>query len=201
MNPDAVAQAKARLKKAHKALVAFRAAEEIGDAEEAWSDFLLAASTIYSKLEQGAKGHPKSQPWFGMKKRERKDDPLLRYLHFARNSDEHGIERVAASTGPNRDLAGRPLKFNERVPLKAQKLHKITQEPEGALIDVVLAGPTLKPVRVNDRRYGDYCDPPKTHIGKEILYSDFVDHLAETALPYLLGMLEEAEELSKTIAK
>jgi hypothetical protein len=88
MNPSAVLQAKQRLLKLEKALSALRSATTVEDAEEAWTDFLLAASTIYSKLEQGSKGYAKTEPWFGKKKKERKDDPLLRYLHYARNSDE-----------------------------------------------------------------------------------------------------------------
>jgi len=201
MNSEAVSHARARLNKAESALLAFRNAEKLGQAEEAWSDFLIAASTIYSKLERGAKGFPKSEPWFGRRKKERKDDPLLRYLHFARNSDEHGIERVAATTNNNRDMLGRQMKFNERVPLKAQLCNSVHNEPEGPYFDVILAGPTLKPVRANDRRFGDYCDPPETHFGKEIQFHGFVDYLAEAALPYLRAMVDEAEKLSNTIAK
>jgi hypothetical protein len=115
MDAQAVEQAKTKLRKAEKSLETLKAADGYDAAEEAWSDFLLAASTIYSKLEQGSKAKGSSAGWFGRKKKERKDDPVLRYLHHARNSDEHGIERVAARGGNERDLlAGEKLKFNER---------------------------------------------------------------------------------------
>jgi hypothetical protein len=168
MDVLAVEQAKARLAKAERALIAFRSATKIEDAEEAWSDFLIAASTIYSKLEQGSKASPSSQGWFGRKKKERKDDPLLRYLHFARNSDEHGIERVVTTSKDNFAIGGRKLGFNERVPVTVQLADPVTRQPIGEKRDAVLAGPTLKPVRANDRRFGDFCDPPTTHMGQHI---------------------------------
>jgi hypothetical protein len=174
MDPSAVEQAKLRFIKAQKALAAFKAATNFADAEEAWTDFLIAASAIYSKLEQGAKGHPKSEPWYGRKKKERKDDPLLRYIHHARNSNEHGIERVVGVTPPNRDGYGRHLKFNERVPIKFEGRDPKTGEVLGTG-EGVFAGPTLKPIAVYDRKHGDHFVPPETHMGKDIQYRDFVD--------------------------
>src|ERR1700722_15573764 len=148
MNKSAVLQAKQRLIKLEKSLAGLRAAGTTEDAEEAWTDFLLAASTIYSKLEQGAKGYRISEPWFGRKKKERRDDQLLRYLHFARNSAEHGIERVTATSPPNWLQDGRPLLFNERIPVKIQaSANPVLGTPPGEVIDAVIAGPTLKPVR------------------------------------------------------
>lgn len=191
MNPAAIEQAKNRLQKAEKALAELSAAEYFDDAEDAWSDFLLAASGVYSKLEQGAKGFPKSEPWFGREKRLRKTDPLLRYIHFARNADEHGIERVT-----DRSLENIDLKFNERRPFSAQMLDQHTEEPVGEKFDVVLAGPTIKLVRVHDRRFGDYADPPEMHLGKIIPFaSSFPHELGQAALEYLASMIDQAEGL------
>jgi hypothetical protein len=55
MDPAAVDQAKVRLQKAEKALQELQVATNYDEAESAWIDFLVAASTIYSKLQQGAK--------------------------------------------------------------------------------------------------------------------------------------------------
>jgi hypothetical protein len=69
-------------------------------------------------IQQAGLGKPnaKSRAWYDLKNKERKDDPLLRYLQQAQNSEEQGIERVVASEGNSRDLPdGRPLKFGERV--------------------------------------------------------------------------------------
>lgn len=194
MNPAAVSQARQRLEKAERALTNLKAATNFKEAEEAWTDFLLAASAIYSKLEQGSKGYPQSEPWFGRKKTERRNDPLLSYIHHARNSDEHGIERIVGMTPPNRDGLGRQLKFNERVPIKFKchdpKTGEQTAEGEG-----VFAGPTIKPIRVYDRRFGDYFDPPLTHMGENIDYFDFVDGIAAAAFKYLTSLVSDAESL------
>jgi hypothetical protein len=195
MDPSAVEQAKQRAIKAQKALAAFKAATTFAEAEEAWTDFLIAASAVYSKLEQGAKGHPKSEPWYGKKKKERRDDPLLRYIHHARNSNEHGIERVVGTTPPNYDGTGKPLKFNERYPVKFKVHDPVTKQQIGDEMEGVFAGPTLKPIRVYDRKHGDYFDPPEMHMGAEIPYRDFVDGLGAVALCYLSSMIVEAESL------
>lgn len=141
-------------------------------------------------------------------KKERRDDPLLRYLHYARNSNEHGIERVVQSTGFNRHpFERRPLLVNERIPLRAEQLNQITLEPapDSLTADVIAAGPTLRPMRARDERYHDYCDPPETHLGIPIEFPDFADSLASAALPYLRDMVADAEAFlpgsSNVIAK
>lgn len=191
MNPAAIEQAKSRLLKAEKASFDLKAASSFEEAESAWSDFLLAASGVYSKLEQGAKGYSKSEPWFGVEKRLRKTDPLLRYIHFARNSDEHGIELVTSRSTDNPNLP-----FNHRAPFKMQRLDQTTMQPVGEAFDVVMAGPTIKLVRVQDKRFGDFCDPPRTHLGNNVPFgTDFPHDVAETAIGYLRLMIERAEKL------
>lgn len=94
MNPKALNQARERLEKAEFADHALQSAVSLKETKAAWSDFLLAANVIFSKLQQGSKGHPKSIYWFGTVVNKRKNDSLLRYLHHARNADEHGLEEV-----------------------------------------------------------------------------------------------------------
>jgi hypothetical protein len=148
MDAQAVEQAKARLQRADKALYALKIAANYDEAEEAWSDFLLAAATIYSKLEQGSKSKGTSAGWFGRKKKERRDDPLLRFLHHARNSDEHGIERVAERGGNQRDLGGKPLMFNEyREHIIADVRDPTTGEIKLQNIKAILHGPSLIMIR------------------------------------------------------
>jgi hypothetical protein len=191
----AVEQAKERLSKAEKSLENLIASKNYRDAEEAWNDFLIAASGIYSKLEQGCKGNPKSEPWFGRKKHERKTDLLLCYLHHARNSSEHGIERVVGQTPPNMDGLGRQLAFNERT----ETFHFQAHDPDTGELkaegEALFAGLTLKPVKVRDDRYGDEFEPPRLHLGKEIRFCDFADGLAQAAIIYFRALIIEAESL------
>jgi hypothetical protein len=94
MNPLAIKKAKLRLDKARADLVAVKISKSFGEFQNSWAAFLLSANTIYTSLEQGAKNYPKSEKWFSEKKKFRKNDALLQYLHQARNADDHGIEPV-----------------------------------------------------------------------------------------------------------
>jgi len=198
MDSHAVDHAKGRLRKAEKSLEALKAAANYDEAEEAWSDFLLAAATIYSKLEQGSKSRGTSAGWFGRKKKERKDDPLLRFLHHARNSDEHGIERVTDRGGNPVDLmTGERLKFNER----REKLITEIRDPKTGAVRALnmrayLYGPSLQMIRVHDRRFGDHCDPPTSHMGKVIdLDDNSLVGVATLGFSYLKSLVKEAESL------
>jgi hypothetical protein len=160
MNPQAIHQAQQRLARASQALETLGAATSYDEAETAWSDFLLACSTVYSKLEQGAKGVGASEAWFGRQKHIRKKHPVLRYLHFARNSDEHGIERVT-ERHPDSNWMGKPKAFWEREELTLQFLDQSTMKPTGQTGKGWAHGPHLKLVRAVDNRFNDHADPPQ----------------------------------------
>lgn len=198
MDPNAVEQAAERLTRAEKALQDLKHSSSFVEAEAAWRDFLLAINSIYSKLEQGAKTSGKSKAWFGRKKNERKNDPLLRYLHFARNSDEHGIERIterqAGSTLLEKPM-NRPLEFNEQVPGTITKFDPDTRTLIGEAANITIDGPHLMLVTAHDSRFGDSCDPPKEHFGEN------VDHryplgVGEAALPHFVRMISDASDLT-----
>jgi len=197
MDSLAVEQAKGRLRRAEKAIQSLKSAANYEDAEDAWSDFLQAVSTIYSKLEQGSKSNGRSAGWFCRKKKERKDDPLLRFLHYARNSDEHGIERVAERGGNQYDLLDRRrLKFNERQEVVFEVTDPITGAVKVPNTKAWLYGPCLEMIRAHDRRFNDYCDPPMQHLGVEITLDD--NHLigkSSLAIAYLTSLVAEAEAL------
>jgi hypothetical protein len=202
MDHLAVEQAKARLQRAKKAIQALEAADSYEAAESAWTDFLLSASTIYSKLEQGSKSNGQSQGWFGRKKKERRDDPLLRYLHFARNSDEHGVELVVERGGNQFGFGGRKLKFNEREACTIHQLDENKNIIPGTGTPAFMYGPSIQLVRVFDRRFNESCEVPTHHLGKAIDLSDASAHgIGSVAIRYFDGLLLEAEALSsKAIA-
>lgn len=66
-----------------------QAHRKMGDVRREWAGFLVHANRVLTKLGQGAKdGH--SQPWFGTIIHQRRTDPLLLYIHQARDASEHG---------------------------------------------------------------------------------------------------------------
>jgi hypothetical protein len=195
MNPTALALAKNKLYVAAESCTNLQNAKSFVEAELAWSAFLMAASTVYSKLEQGTKGSGKCQGWYGRKKKERKDDPLLRYLHFARNSDEHGIEFGTYRNVPMvGDFAIPEEFFGQDIPIEIEGIDSITKKPDGERRQGTLAGPNIVLQTVTDSRYGDKCDPPKMHLGKPIL-KPTVQTIAALGLAYLDTLIAEAERL------
>ena len=95
MNQDLQIKAHTKLLKAKTAME--RCEKAINDPAQfqtEWEFFLVALNAVFSFLEQATKEHSKLAPWFGRLKNTRKKDPLLRYLHHARNAEQHGIEPV-----------------------------------------------------------------------------------------------------------
>jgi hypothetical protein len=195
LDPIAVEHAKRRLRKAERAIDALKAATDFDSAEEAWTDFLLAASAVYSKLEQGSKANGKSAGWYGRKKKERRDDPLLRYLHHARNSDEHGIERIVERYNDTGPIWGHRPKFGERIPVTIQAIDPNTHELIGEAVPGFYPGSTIKLIRAVDTRFNDFCDPPQSHLGSRIRYCREPVDIGELGLGYLRALVAEAEEL------
>lgn len=193
MDLSAVEQAGVRLHKAERALERLTKATGFAEAEDAWSDFLLAASGMYSKLQQGAKVSGKSGEWFGRQVKARRDNAVLRYIHHARNSDEHGIRRITGRSGPNW-WEGRELQFGEQIQVEGQFADGRTLEPKGDPVKAWIFGPYITLVRVHDDRYHDYCDPPAVGTIEGKIGTNPI-HVAEAAIPMLRTMLEEAAEL------
>ncbi|CAN1554733.1 hypothetical protein MCERH10_02341 [Caulobacteraceae bacterium] len=188
MIPKAIEQAERHYLTAVKSADELRSAKSFDDAMSAWSSFLSASSTIYAKLEQGAKGCSKSEPWFGTKRVLRKSDPLLRYILVSRNVDTHGIEDVTIKSSDNPFL-----NFNEMVPVVVSFDDDETGLP--VELDAICAGPTLKLNRVECKRYGA-ADPPGVHLGKDVPFGrDYPHAVAKLALEYLRSLIDEAKRL------
>jgi hypothetical protein len=196
MKPIAIRQATGRLEAAKIAVDRLRNAATYEEAEAAWTTFLVAANTIYPKLEQGAKQSGKSAPWFGRKKHDRKQDELLNYLHQARNTDEHSIEPVtkhklgSISVGGGKDVGVRldgviGANTNLRVTSIGKKPPTITITPA-----------SMKLITVKDARYGDTFDPPTKHLGADLADTSPLA-IAELAISYLEGLIAEATELTQ----
>jgi hypothetical protein len=157
----------------------------------AWSDFLLASAGIYSKLEQGVKGCGTSEGWFGRKKHDRKKDELLRYIHHARNTDEHGLSgttlRRASFKGVNIQSVGVRLGIDGEPIFDAQGGKDATVEITQATV--------LKAVK--DERYGDTFMPPTQHLGQPVPGGPLPDAVtvAKLGLAYLERLVSEASQL------
>lgn len=165
MDAKAVDHAMAELNKATNAISRMENAKDFDTAHTEWTVFLWSTSRIYTKLEQGAKSDSKSVAWFRRKKRERKTDPLLCYLHHARNADEHGIERVTETHEGSFSIGGGGhYRFDGVISPEDTNLKVTHLSGEPPIFSFI--APHLRLISVTDR--GCRYDPPKSHLGKNI---------------------------------
>jgi hypothetical protein len=190
VNKSAIDAANISLAKAETFLAAMRIAKNYAELKDAWSDFLLACGRIYSKLEQGAKTNGQSIAWFGRKKHERRNDPLLKYIHHARNIDEHGLTDItrlkpkSVGIGSSGSTYVKLLEINDGKITKAETSGDpliVSHYPESAYL-----------VSVVDR--GDKYDPPNEHMGKPLADTSPIA-VAELAVVYLRSIISDASKL------
>jgi hypothetical protein len=193
MDKKAVTASHASIAKAASSLEALKNAKTFPQFEAAWSDFLLAAGRVFSKLEQGAKISGPSKAWYGHQKHLRRTDPLLSYIHHARNIDEHGIEQIT-------ELKPGSVGIGTTGTTQVERL-RIENRPEGVTVEAKTTGDPLvvsmtppQPRLISVIDHGDRYDPPKEHLGTPISDPSPIK-IAELALSYLRSMTDEASKL------
>jgi len=197
MDTKAIEKAESRLRLARKALSELEQCENYRDFCDLWYSFLAPAKNVYTTLEQGAKASAQSRQWFGVKKSERKNDPLLQYLFQARNQDEHGLAAISEHTGDSTAIGVSKPGYSNAIrldgvigkggTLNVQSLDglpvKIEKRPNVRLIPVTGLG-------------GVVYLPPATHKGQAV--SDpSPTRLAALAIAYLSELVEEAKQFAK----
>lgn len=156
----------------------------------AWWLFIMASHSIYNLLDAGSIGHGKSVAWIGRKKHIRKKDPLLCYIHHARNSIEHTLAIDFASVGsriiaPNMDYSGKDMRKPFNDPIQIQ----IPMTAKAGDVVATFRGPTLILLDVKDR--GVEYPVPRHHIDKPLENISPLT-VASAALLYLEELVNEA---------
>jgi hypothetical protein len=96
MRMSSLEKAKARLRFARRAVqIMCDPALLTENPYDHWIDFLTQWKGVYTKVQQAAKDTPQELQWFGKVNRERKQNPVTRYLFEARNDEEHGMDNSA----------------------------------------------------------------------------------------------------------
>lgn len=197
MQSDAVEKAKDRLASAKARLKDLEVSKDYDSARRYWYDFLLSSNAVFSVLEQGAKGFGKSEAWLGKKRRERKIDPLLSYLHHARNADEHDVPSVVELDRQKMVFVadGKPTAALEDIVGNVGRFHYTSNEPPDLtkVTEIRVYPDRAKLIRVKDR--GVYYDPPTEHLGSPIEDNGPIA-VAKLMVQYLEPMISDAEALS-----
>ena len=167
-------------------------APDFGAFSSAWSDFLSAHHRAYMKLQTGAKRKGHSKDWFEKRADERRNDPLLSYLHHARNVDEHGLAKIAqlepwqVGLGPGSSNAK-----VERTPDGGTAIGPI--EPGGWMFisHMIVQSPHAKLQTVTDR--GVTYSVPTSHLGNPLPDTSPAT-IMTLAITHLQTMLDDASK-------
>lgn len=181
MNRDGLEQVKERLNRLRKAAAIIASNAPLEDQESAWLDLLQHLGTVYSKLEQAAKATPAARKWFSAKKLERKTDPLLRYLHHARNAGEHTIVRSASKAVWA--VTGRMTEDGGTLGVALDKLGQPVAYGQG-MTEMEFVEQEVMLHAALDR--GQYYRPPATHLNQSIK-----SLTARDVLPYVMAYVEQ----------
>ena len=193
MKKIAITHAHERLTKAKTAVEAMEDSADFWSFGRAWSDFLIAASGIYSKLEQGAKVNGSSVGWFGRKRHDRKTDELLRYIHHARNADEHGLAPTTrVDPGGFAIGGGGSYRFDGTIGSGGGNLAVIHLGGPPPRLEIT--SPSIRLVTVLDERHGDQYPPPSRHLGVTLPDNSPLA-VAKHGLTYLSNLIAEAGKL------
>lgn len=87
-------QAIRRFENAKAASIKVQLANTLSDTEDAWGEFINAAGLVFNKLYSGCQGNERSMGWRGRVSDHRKKNPVLNYIHRARNVEVHGLIEV-----------------------------------------------------------------------------------------------------------
>ncbi|MEL6857174.1 MAG: hypothetical protein AAFO74_02230 [Pseudomonadota bacterium] len=198
MDPRAVTKAQTRLRNAKRAFNQMRAAQNLEDYMDHWVSFLSSWKGILIAIGLGSRDNSSARTWYGEKKRERKDNPLLQYLFQARNDEEHGLDSsVEMSLGsflveiPDSGKEGRQISFS----YDPQTGEAQASRPDGGPLKLLRskgAGPHLKTVTARD---GEVFGAPLSHAGVNIDGNPIT--AAELGIKYVEELIAEAQERSK----
>jgi hypothetical protein len=188
MNTTGLTKAADRLRKMDLAVKRLEASKSSGAAAEAWEDFVLAAGSFYSILQQATKASSKEKAWFGSLKHIRKTDPLLQYIHQARNAEEHGCERIVRA-------ASRQVTMRNKGDTAWFRVENGTWVVEDIQGTVAFSNDTIALIPIRDDRFGDVFEPPTSHLGKTLEDRSALN-VARLAHAYLEVVLTEARAMA-----
>jgi hypothetical protein len=192
---SAVNAAHASIAKASSAVDKMRAAKSHSEFEVAWSDFLVAAGRVFTKLEQGAKASGPSKAWYGRQKHLRRKDPLLVYLHHARNVDEHGLEPVTKLKPGGVGFGSKGTTHIKHLSIQSDQSGQVSihGETSGDPLLISVKPSMSRLVAVVDR--GDKYEPPTEHLGTPITDQSPIV-VADLALAFLRSLTKDAAQLT-----
>lgn len=189
MEPKAFSRAKDHLQSAQWQLEGMKKASNLRDLSQAWRGFLTDAQRLFLMLRKATEVGA-SKAWSDTLQRTRNQDDLLKYVHHARNADDHGMERVAEEQSGRLGIAPGDGPAHIRT-VTAIPGRGVSVEYSGARPAVSWTPDAVVLLPVKDR--GVIYSVPTQHLGQRLPDAKAIT-AAETAYEYFAKAVEEAEK-------
>lgn len=184
--------AKRELVAAEKAIERMSQSKSLEDLEDEWKNYLNAIEKNWVKTERACQHiRNKFEPWQGQFTRERKKDPLLKYIKHARNSDQHTIHECMEKKDASNSMyveGGPGVTHIERLEIKDGKL--VEYRGNKPLIIENLPN-RIELLRVKDG--SKWYNPPKSHKQVKLHWSAPID-VAVLGLEFYRDFVKQTEE-------
>ncbi len=186
---DTFRPAKSELKSAERAISSMKNATTFDEIEEAWKIYLGSIEKCWIKIERVCQPKRNTfEPWQGQYKKLRKKDMLLRYIHHARNADQHTIEETV------KHIPGGYALRN----IQNKNFTKSLKIENGVITEYIGSPRMLEtfPSRIELLRFkenGNWYNPPTQHLDKNLEKRDPI-YIAEKGLEFYNQFVNEAEE-------
>ncbi len=179
------------LKTAKRAIENMKNAHDFEILEDEWRIYLNAIEKSWVKAERICSPiHTKFQPWQGFYTKQRKKDPLLKYLKHARNSDQHSIQKSMDTKPASRSMrieGGNSVYIDKLIIKNGNVIEYKGSKP--LIIEDLPHRIELAPIVDSGKLY----QPPKIHLTKKILWSAPIN-VAELGLDYYSNFLAKIEK-------
>lgn len=186
-----------RLRRSADAVTAMAVTRNYEEFEDIWERFLNDCNAFFDLLYVATKANQRARTWYGEKQRQRRKDPLLKYLWEARNSNEHSVADTTGHMpgsyligipGPGRSSSirisgtiGGPNENFTVTSMDGLPVHSIVQPSYAVLLPVTARDKTI------------YA-PPTSHLG-DALSDTTPRNVARLAVAYMDAIFSEAAAL------
>jgi hypothetical protein len=192
MKSPAFGKAEFKLRQAEAAQSILAEKGEVQILLGAWVDFVIAINGVFAALEQGAKRHPTSGPWYDRVKQARYDDELLNYLQLTRNAHEHGIDTGLVKREYTKIEASDGSTIRVTSVKVGDKFRPQVEVPASVGINIRAGSDTyLGPVRT---KRGQRFAPPTKHLNQGIPSATPAE-AAALAIAYCRTIIAEARAM------
>ena len=184
-------KAKDRLALTEDALKELKCSTDYSSFKKSWTNFLLHSHGVFTQLEQACKISPQATQWYASKRNLRKHDPLMQYLHHARNSNEHSIEETTDYDAGGLGIGVQKEGFAQELMLNTQpdgSLRIDSTDGKPVLVEVIEPHYRLRAVTDRGVKYA----VPKSHLGS-VLDSTEPLYIAELGYSFIKALIDDAE--------